>query len=291
MTRVLVTGGAGYVGSIVCQYLLHCGYKVGVLDNLLRGSFGLYSYIYHTNFIDIYKKDIAIDPIPTEYDVIIHMAAIVGEKACEQHANYWQVNVHGTNRILETRLPILFLSTCSNYGISKKIATEETKLNPLGKYAETKVEAEGFVLQAGGTVLRMATVCGLSPNPRFDLLVNEIGYLAAINDKDISPQELIIYAPKSYRPFVHITDVAKAIRRLLGTLGSPEIWNLVGENITKGDIGKIAEKCGLEVNYKETGPDNRDYRVSGEKLKPIFEPEVKEVVKWTINDIIHVLGN
>ena len=178
--RILVTGGAGYVGTALLPKLLEAGHEVTVFDNLMQGGNQLLSFFRNKNFHFVngdvtIKKDVAA--AVKDKDVIIHLAAIVGFPACKNNPELaTNVNVGGTRNIIETTTPeqvILYGSTGSNYGKVTDICTEESPLNPLSLYGETKTEAEHMLMERGNVIAyRFATAFGVSPRLRLDLLIN-----------------------------------------------------------------------------------------------------------------------
>ena len=212
--KILVTGGAGFVGSILLPKLLDKGYQVRVLDNLMCGGGGLLPYFINKNFEfirgDILDSNIVRESI-SDIDLIIHLAAIVGYPACKKQPELAKaVNLDATANIDKSRSknqPIIFASTISNYGsVETGFCTENTPLNPLTLYGETKTSAERHLLDSGNVVVyRFATAIGLSPRLRLDLLVNDFVYQALKN------KQLIVYEKDFKRAFVHVTDMVRAI--------------------------------------------------------------------------------
>lgn len=280
--NICVVGGAGYIGSVLCRQLLAKGYSVRVLDNLLFGGEALLGLFPQKKFEFVYgdirsSKD--IEKSLKNIDAVVNLAAMVGEHHCltdpkaAKDVNYKAacnlaqiVKRKGINRLI-------FISTCSNYGISKasEFATEDSPLNPISLYSQTKVEAEKFILKLKSrgfspVVLRLSTVFGLSQRMRFDLLLSELIKEAFFQKK------LIIYKPNAWRPLVHIEDVAKAI---IAVLDAPKervkdnVFNVGFGNYQKKDlIDLIKNKIPkLNVAIQEDKGDNRDYRVSFDKIK------------------------
>ena len=279
--NILVTGGAGYIGSPLVSSLLSQGHKVRVLDIGLYGFEQLLSFLNLPNFElkigDIRNDKVLFDSL-SDMDVVIHLAALVGEDACNICSKATEnINFASVCKVLEfcakkSNLRLIFLSTCSNYGISdkNKVANEESKLNPLSLYAKTKVAAEKEILSANSnfstTVLRLGTICGLSPRMRFDLLVSELAIRAVQNKK------VEIYKPEAWRPFVHLKDTINVINLLLYEPREKidnEVFNVVKENIKKKSLGEIVEKYypNTLIEYTSHNPDDRDYRVSSTKLE------------------------
>lgn len=269
--RVVVTGGAGYIGSVLVHYLLESGYHVAVIDNLRYGGHGLLGVWNHPHF-QFCKQDIrdqqALVGLLQGADVLVHLAAIVGHPACFQDTyGAWSTNYAGTCYLLEVARSVgvrhfVFASTCSNYGVCGW-ATEKTSLEPLSIYSQTKVEAETQVLVAQipvTTVLRLATVYGISPRMRFDLLLNEF-------IRDALGNGLEVYGPDSWRPLIHVQDVARAIEWAVAR-EVDGIFNVGGDNRRKQDIVDSIKHIypQMTVEVKKGKEDPRNYRVSFRKI-------------------------
>ena len=294
--NILVTGGAGYVGSVLLPQLLEKDYQVRVLDNLMYGGLGLLPYFINKNFEfirgDILDSDTVKESI-SDVDLIVHLAAIVGFPACRKRPELAKaVNVDGTVNIDECRSksqPIIFASTISNYGaVETGICTEDTPLNPLTLYGETKTKAEQLLLDSGNVVVyRFATAVGLSPRLRLDLLVNDFVY-QALKDK-----ELIVYEKNFKRAFIHVTDMARAILFAIENFErmADNCYNVGSEamNFTKEEIAfLIKKKIDYYLHFADIGedPDKRNYKVSYQKIRSLgfetlvsMEEAIDELVK------------
>ena len=189
MTKVLITGGAGYIGSVLTELLLEKGYKVTVLDNLSLRQLSLLHVSYHENF-NLIEGDATDEKLVSSllrtHDVIIPLAAVVGAPACEINKdlatklNFEQIKNIVNNLSKEQKL--LMPNTNSQYGSSKDIITEESSFNPLSHYAKTKCDAENYIRENGnGVCFRLATVFGASPRMRTDLLVNDFVLKALVD--------------------------------------------------------------------------------------------------------------
>jgi nucleoside-diphosphate-sugar epimerase len=279
--RILVTGGAGYVGSSVVAHLLGVGNEVTVFDRLDFGAQSLVPFLRHRSFT-LVQGDVrdaaALRAAMRESDAVVHLAAIVGEPAClRDPAGTEEINRDAATAAIEMADSLgvgrfLFFSTCSNYGVQnvESLADEDSPLNPLSLYARTKVEVEQFALAKAGrlgiTVLRLGTICGLSGRMRFDLLVNEMARSAVLG------QTIEIYRPLAWRPFLHAGDVGRVIEHVLGVAGSRvfgRVFNVVGENYQKTGLAELARKHvpDARIIVTDAQPDNRDYRVSGERIE------------------------
>ncbi len=264
--NVLVTGGAGYLGSVLVSQLLHTETNVTVIDRLDWGIEPLVGALGYSSF-EFINADIVTytPPDAKKYDRIVHLAAIVGEKACDKAPlETSRTNVEGLENVCSWGLPVIFASTCSNYGIHDGLATEESPLNPVSLYATTKIEGEQIVLKNHGIVLRFGTLCGVSPRMRWDLLVNDLAR-SAVEDKSFS-----LYGINAWRPYLHIRDACNAIQEALGHRG-PGVYNIVCENLTKLQLIAMVQHQFPKFDTRiERVGDSRDYRVSGEKASGIL---------------------
>jgi nucleoside-diphosphate-sugar epimerase len=294
--KVLVTGGAGYIGSLLVGVLLQRGYEVTVLDDLLFGGESLLPYFSYPQFCFI-KKNVAendIQPYFTGVSDVVHLAALVGFPACQQvgHQVAWLYNVQATKNVFQAAEAagvgrIVFASSYSNYGLAKdgQPVTEDSQLYPQSLYAETKIAAEQYLLEqsrhshCAPLVFRFATLFGISPRTRFDLIVNQFVLEA------LTKRELIIYQRGYSRSFVHVRDIAHGICLALTAPESKargQVYNLGSDagNYTKDEIIALVKKHidGLKVTYKDLsfGGDMRDITVSFAKIKRElgFEPQI-----------------
>lgn len=275
--KILVTGGAGYVGSVLVPELLRKGYEVRVLDNLMYEQTSLIPYFIEDNF-EFIKGDVrdieTVEEAVDGVDMIIHLAAIVGAPACKKDRKTAEaINYHGTVNVDNARndsQKLIYASTGSVYGALKKVCTEESPTNPLSIYGRTKLEAEKQVIQSGNVIVyRFATGFGLSPRLRLDLLPNDF-VLGALKNR-----YLVIYDRSFKRTFIHVRDIVRSyifgienFDRLRG-----EVYNVGSEkvNYTKEEIAKvIKEKVNFEIYYADKGipdPDQRNYEVSYQKIR------------------------
>ena len=284
--KVLVTGGAGYIGSVLVRQLLNKGYKVRVLDSLKFGGEALYDVMMHPNF-EFFNGDIrdtvAIENALVGIDAIAHLAAIVGDPACKkfsEEAN--ETNWTGSVALFEAAeragvKRFVFASTCSNYGKMSdpnSFVTEESELRPVSLYAELKVKFEQYLLKERkdskicSTALRFSTVYGFSPRIRFDLTVNEFTRNATMKGE----QE--IWGAQFWRPYCHVEDLARSVVLVLETEEEKVRANVFNVGITEENYSKgmiIEEVCkvvpNVQVNYVEMNEDPRDYRVNFDKIK------------------------
>lgn len=278
-THVLVTGGAGYLGSVLNEHLLNAGFKVTVVDKLLYGQHSLFHLCVHPafNFIvgDVRDEEL-IRSLLKDADVIIPLAAIVGAPACDRDP--WlakSVNLEAIrllNRLRSHDQLVVFPNTNSGYGTKSGdiFCTEDSPLEPITFYGQTKVEAEKLLLDSPNTiVLRLATVFGMSPRMRLDLLVNHFVY-AAVTDGYI-----VIFEKDFKRNYIHIRDIAdcfvSCIHNADKMVGKPYNAGLDDANLSKAELAqKIQEYVSnFYIHFSEVGsdPDKRNYIVSNARLR------------------------
>jgi nucleoside-diphosphate-sugar epimerase len=307
LPKVLITGGAGYIGSLLTGVLLNNGYHVTVVDDLLFGGESLLGYWHHPNFRFV-KADVAAPDTfkiegttwkignlaPASFDSVVHLAAIVGFPACQAVGQQvaWRYNVEATQRVFEAAEAagaerLVFASTYSNYGLSKngQPVTEDSPLYPQSLYAETKIAAEQYLLEqardagCAPMIYRFATLFGVSPRTRFDLIVNQFVLEA------LTRRKLIIYQRGYARSFVHVRDVCDAIQLALRVPLEKmrgRVFNVGADtgNYTKDEIIALVQQSvvGIEVEYKDLsfGGDMRDIRVSFARIRDElgFEPKI-----------------
>ena len=311
--HILITGGAGYIGSMLTASLLRAGYRVSILDKLLFGGESLLAFMSHPDFYfaraDVTQKRTLHNLLPRNWsvpDAVIHLAAIVGFPACQAIGKQaaWRYNVDATRLVFDQSVDLgvsrfIFASTYSNYGISEdgKPVTEESPLNPQSLYAETKIASEEFLLSRKDAaclplIFRLATLYGISPRTRFDLIVNQFVLDA------FTKRELIIYQRGYSRSFVHVQDVVRGIQ--LG-LNAPEekvrgqVYNLGTRdgNYTKDEIVELVLKRLPEtvVRYKDLtfGGDMRDIQVSFKKIQQELGFKGKLDVDDGVREVVNAL--
>lgn len=296
---ILITGGAGYLGSVLSPHLLAAGHKVTVLDNFMHRQTPLNQLCADPNF-DVVRGDSrdekVLKPLLAKADIVIPMAAIVGAPAC----NSDQAACITTNREAVATLAklssisqrILIPTTNSGYGVGQKDkhCTEETPINPISLYGTTKMDAEKIVLDRGnGISFRLATVFGMSPRMRMDLLVNDFVYRA------ITDRAVMLFEPHFKRNYIHVRDVARAFHHGIDnfdTMKQQGVFNvgLSDANISKWELCQVIHKHLPSFVFQEApigeDPDKRDYIVSNERIertgyKPQFPLDrgIQELIK------------
>ena len=275
--RILVTGGAGYVGSAMVPMLLEHGHKVRVFDSLKFGGQGLLPCTSSRDF-ELVKGDVcdenAFGKALDGMDAVIHLAAIVGYPACKKEPQVaHSTNVEGTANLLKLRRrdqKILFASTGSIYGsIPDYVCNEDSPRSPITLYGETKAKAEEAILSAGNSVAyRFATAFGVSNRMRLDLMPNDFTYQAVKN------RNLIVYEGGFKRTFVHVRDMARSFMFALDNWDNvkDDVYNVGHEsmNFTKEDVArKIMKFVDFYLHFAEVGKDDdqRNYEVSYEKIR------------------------
>lgn len=289
--RILITGGAGYIGSVLSKALLDEGFVVTVLDKFIYRQSSLLDCCPYEKFAvirgDVRDKDILANAMDGA-DFIIHLAALVGAPLCNSDPiAATSTNLDATKNLLSLRSPrqrVLFPCTNSGYGIGQRdnFCTEETPLRPISLYGRTKVEAEKAILDSGDSIsFRLATVFGVSPRMRMDLLVNDFVY-RAVND-----HYLMIFEGHFKRNYIHIGDVARVFLHGIKNFESlkNQVYNvgLSDANLSKLELCAHIKKHIQNFIYVESeigeDPDKRDYLVSNEKIEQTgFKP------KYTIDD-------
>jgi nucleoside-diphosphate-sugar epimerase len=276
---VLVTGGSGYLGSILSERLLQGGYHVTVVDNLMYGQNSLFHLCAHPEFefeLGDVRDEGLMSRLVAKADVVIPLAAIVGAPACDRDP--WLakgVNLEAIKLVNRLRSPqqlVVYPTTNSGYGTQtgEVFCTEETPLQPISLYGQTKAEAEDELLESPNAItLRLATVFGMSPRMRLDLLVNDFVH------KAITDRYIVIFEKDFKRNYVHVRDVADCFAHCIENstrmIGRPYNVGLDAANLSKEELAlKVkAYVPAFDITFSEVGqdPDKRNYIVSNERLR------------------------
>ncbi len=305
---ILVTGGAGYIGSVLVRQLLAKGYRVRVLDDLLFGGESLLGVLDDPAF-EFVKADIRdtakVRDAMQGCTAVVQLAAIVGDPACARQPELADsVNRDATMAVYEAAEEegierFVFASTCSNYGRMRDpdaFLVEDSELRPVSLYAETKVAVERFLLDqprsnhCAPTSLRFSTVYGRSPRMRFDLTVNEFTRELVLG------KELVVFGEQFWRPYCHVTDLARSV---VAVLEAPrdsvafDVFNVGddAENYQKGTLVEmiLRQVPAGRVNFVEKQEDPRDYRVSFAKIRECLGFRITRTVTDGIAEVKHLL--
>jgi len=285
--KILVTGGAGYIGSVLVPRLLAEGHEVIALDNFMYNQASLLDVCYHDK-LTIVRGDTRDKALVTRLmksaDAIFPLACLTGAPLCAKEPQAAEAILLGAVRmILELKSKdqmVIFPTTNSGYGVGEKgkHCTEETPLRPISLYGKLKVDAENAILESGaGITLRLATAFGISPRMRLDLLVNDFTY-RAVYDKFV-----ILFEAHFNRNYIHVRDISKAFLHALNNFdkmkNQPYNVGLSDANLTKLQLCQEIKKLVPDFYFVEASigedPDKRDYLVSNEKIeKTGFKPDV-----------------
>jgi nucleoside-diphosphate-sugar epimerase len=306
--NILVTGGAGYVGSTLSAVLLGNGHSVRVIDSLMHGGTSLLPIWSHPQFKFILgdlRDPQTMASAVQGVDAVVHLAAIVGDPACSRQPEL----ARSTNRDASIALinacqragvsRFLFASTCSNYGKMKdpsRLVDETSELSPVSLYAETKVAVEKVLLNPANTgdlcatPLRFATVFGVSPRMRFDLTVNEFAM------EILTKRKLVVFGEQFWRPYIHVRDAARGIMAVLEADAAKvrnQVFNVgaTSQNYTKQMLVDLLRPYAPDavVEFVHKSEDPRDYRVSFAKIESALGFNITRTIEDGIREVVRLV--
>lgn len=306
MTKILIIGGGGYIGSVIVPYLKNKSFDITVLDNFIYDHEKLFKKSIKKNSIKLIKKDIRkIKRIDENFDYVIILAGLVGDPITKKYKKVSRnINFDSIKNIISSfnkkNTKIIFVSTCSNYGFidEKTKADEDHPLNPLSYYSKDKIKIEKYLIKNAKlnkvAILRFATAFGAADRMRFDLTLNEFVYDIFYNN------HLEIYDADTWRPYCHVKDFSQAIFKTILYLkknnsDKVNIFNIGSDknNYTKRQIGNILKQKFKKANivYKPSTKDARNYKVNFLKSRRILNFEPKFDLKYGINEIVKLIKN
>lgn len=296
--RIILIGGAGYIGCVITQFFLSKGFRVDVIDNLIYSNnsptYFQFNKNYYFHYLDHSSKK--IKKIINHGDNIIILSGLVGDPITKKYPNLSKkINSIGLKKLISNIAGyklnnLIFVSTCSNYGITNDICNENSELKPISLYAKSKVEIEKLFyekkIEAKKTILRFSTAFGISPRMRFDLTVNQF-------TRDLFFQKKIeVYDHDTIRPYCSVKDFAQVIFLILTSdyKYENEIFNVGSNfnNLSKKDICNLIRNKipNVEIIFSNKSQDKRNYRVSFNKLKKFLNIEPQITVEQGIAEII-----
>jgi nucleoside-diphosphate-sugar epimerase len=307
--KVIITGGAGYLGSVLTALLLAEGHQVRVLDSLAHGGESLLGAWCHPGF-EFVRGDIrdraTVTAAVSGRDAVVHLAAIVGDPACARNPDMARaVNLDASLRLIEESKQagvarFVFASTCSNYGRMKdadRYVDEESELSPVSLYAETKVAVELALLKSrdnngwSPTPLRFATIYGVSPRMRFDLTVNEFTM------EMLTRKHLKVFGEQFWRPYVHVRDAARGIAMVLQSPTAKvagRVFNVgaTDQNFQKQQLVELIQPYAPDavVEFVRKTEDPRDYRVSFSRIAGELGFETSRSVPQGIAEVARLVS-
>jgi nucleoside-diphosphate-sugar epimerase len=307
--KVIITGGAGYLGSVLTALLLAEGHQVRVLDSLAHGGESLLGAWCHPEF-EFVRGDVrdraAVRQAISGRDAVVHLAAIVGDPACARNPNLARAtNLDASLQLIEESkqagvVRFVFASTCSNYGRMKdadRYVDEESELSPVSLYAETKVAVEMALLKSldnngwSPTPLRFATIYGVSPRMRFDLTVNEFTL------EMLTRKHLKVFGEQFWRPYVHVRDAARGIAMVLQSPTAKvagRVFNVgaTDQNFQKQQLVELIQPYAPDavVEFVPKTEDPRDYRVSFSRITGELGFETSRSVPQGIAEVARLVS-
>lgn len=288
--RVLLTGGSGYLGSLLARKLLKKGYNVRILDNFLFGKCSIKEIQKNKKF-EIVEGDVrdlvAVSKSLKNVDVVVHLASVVGTQSSELDPNTSiEINLLATRNIADLcKLykinQFIFASTCSVYGAQpNQLILENSEVNPLDSYAKSKIQSERAISQAFDypTILRLGTLFGFSYRMRFDLAIN-LFIAQALNKEKIR-----VFGGEQWRPFLHVADAAEAFSFVIEKQ-MEGIYNVIWKNLTINQMAKEVKKLiPSKVELAKDIVDKRDYRVGGAKIEK-FGFKAKKDIAFAVKEL------
>lgn len=305
--NILVTGGAGYIGSSLVPLLLSEGYSVRVLDSLLHGGESLLGVWSHPNFAFVLgdiRHQGKLQESLTDIDAVVHLAAVVGDPACARQPELARaINLEASLSLIEESQRagvnrFIFASTCSNYGKMKdadSYVDEQSELRPVSLYAETKVAVERALLDGPNgkwcpTPIRFATIFGVSPRMRFDLTVNEFTM------EMLTTKHLTVFGEQFWRPYIHVRDAGRAIQLVLSSPArkvAGVVFNVgaTDQNFQKKQLVEMIRPYAPDANVKfvHKAEDPRDYRVSFNRITAQLGFSISRTVAQGIEEVAHLV--
>ncbi len=308
--KILIIGGAGYIGTVVAKYFVKKNYTVTCLDNLIYDNSYSLSELEKDNKFNFILGDLRnetlINKLLDKCDAVIILAGLVGDPITKKYPEIAeQINNEGTKKLInccknKSIEKIIFVSTCSNYGLSKTDAplSEDAELKPVSLYAKQKVEVEKFILSkknefdCSPTILRFSTAFGLSPRMRFDLTINQFAKSIFENE------ELEVFDSNTWRPYCHVEDFARALDQILGAnkvVTDFQVFNVGNDNnnFTKKQIVEQIFKfiSSNKVTFTEKKMDPRNYKVNFSKIYKVLNFKIKYSVNDGIEEMINFFKN
>lgn len=298
--KILIFGGAGYIGSVLVEQLIKLNYEVTVYDKFIYNSKKSFENYFKKDNVKVIKgdsQDISkIFEAIRKNDIVVHLAEMVGDPLCEKkpkktYAVNYLASITISNICKNLGInKFIYVSSCSVYGSNDNLTNELSNINPLSIYAKLKALSEKAIIRnidknCQPCILRLGTVYGSSFRPRYDLVVNLFSGLLA-NKKKIT-----IAGGDQWRPFVHVKDVGRAIIKVLNSdfkKTNNQIFNIVGENIQIKDIGKLIKKINPKVDivFSKTSVDKRNYRSSNKKAQNFLKFKTKFTIKDGIKEVV-----
>ena len=305
ISSILVTGGAGYVGSTLVNDLANCGYNVRTLDSKIFCPEKNNNFLKNKSIEFIHgdiRNNNLLESCLEGIDCVIHLAAVTGPLCDKAPKATIQTNEVATKELVNLCKKkkikrFFFASTCSNYGSNLKIVNEQTPLKPVSLYSKTKVNSESLVLDSKSInfepcILRFSTVFGISPEMRFDLLLQELILNAIIYKK------ILIFGPDFWRPLIHVKDASDACIRCIESssdLVSGEIYNVGAseQNFTKLELAQIVQEYfpDTQIEIQKSKKDPRNYKVSFDKIRKTFDFKIKNTVRDGISEMVDGINN